>query len=175
MSDILEYYSRKNIQKAILEASKNKEVAIKYASGSFGKRPDVLQFENDIFELAKSGATSFHISEEHWRNPLLLKPGMTKPELDKLRIGWDLCLPEYERVLIVRNKEPRVITFKELAEELKINKIGRHKINDRINIYSIEKNSMKIRQDQIKDFIIRNQKTNERIFKITIENGKEVN
>ncbi|MBI2507578.1 hypothetical protein HYV89_01360 [Candidatus Woesearchaeota archaeon] len=92
MADYLEYYSRKDIQKVILESSRNREVAVKYPSGSFGKRPDSLNFEQDVFELAKQGATSFHVSEEHWRNPLLLKTGMTKNELDKLRIGYDIIL-----------------------------------------------------------------------------------
>jgi len=92
MTDYLDYYSRKDIQKAILESSRNREVAVKYPSGSFGKRPDSLNFEQDVFELAKQGATSFHVSEEHWKNPLLLKPGMTKNELDKLRIGFDLII-----------------------------------------------------------------------------------
>lgn len=92
MTDTLEYYSRKYIQKAILDSSKNREVAIKYSSGSFGKRPDTLNFEQDVFELAKQGATSFHVSEEHWNNPLLLKTGMTKNDLDKLRIGYDILL-----------------------------------------------------------------------------------
>ena len=92
MADYLEFYARKDIQRAILEAAKNKEVAIKYATGSYGKRPDIISFENDVFELAKQGATSFHISEEHWKNPLLLKPGMTKSQLDNLRSGWDLLI-----------------------------------------------------------------------------------
>ncbi|MBI2106143.1 hypothetical protein HYT56_04895 [Candidatus Woesearchaeota archaeon] len=92
MTNYLEFYSRKYIQKAILEAAKNKEVAIKYANGSYGKRPDIISFENDVFELAKQGATSFHVSEEHWKNPLLLKPGMAKTQLDNLRVGWDLII-----------------------------------------------------------------------------------
>ncbi|MEK6835424.1 MAG: DNA primase small subunit domain-containing protein, partial [Nanoarchaeota archaeon] len=58
----------------------------------YGKRPDILQFYNDIEELAKQGATSFNVSEEHWQNPLLLKPGMTKQQLDELRLGWDLII-----------------------------------------------------------------------------------
>jgi len=91
MADFLEFYSRKDIQKAIVSSAVSKEVAIKYAKG-FGKRPDILNFENDVFELAKQGATSFHISEEHWTNPLLLKPGMSKHELDKLRSGFDVLL-----------------------------------------------------------------------------------
>ena len=92
MADFLDYYSRKDIQKAILEASRDREVAVKYHSGSFGKRPDALNFEQDVFELAKQGAVSFHVSEEHWKNPLLLKPAMAKNELDNLRVGYDIIL-----------------------------------------------------------------------------------
>ncbi len=91
-NSLLTYYSRKDIAKEILDISKNREVAVSFNGESFGKRPDTLQFENDITELVKSGATSFHISEEHWSNPLHLKTPMTKRELDDLRIGWDLVL-----------------------------------------------------------------------------------
>ena len=84
MSKVLEHYAGKEVQKALLESSKNKEVAIKYGEKGFGKRPDTLYFENDILDLAKSGATSFHISEELWKNPLQLKPGMTKKQLDEI-------------------------------------------------------------------------------------------
>ncbi len=89
--DILKYYSRKSIQKEIAKISKNREVTAKY-NDNFGKRPDIIQYESDILELAKQGATSFHISEEHWSNPLLLQPGMTKKQLDDLRTGWDFIL-----------------------------------------------------------------------------------
>ena len=92
MSKVLEHYAGKEVQKALLESSKNKEVAIKYGEKGFGKRPDTLYFENDILDLAKSGATSFHISEELWKNPLQLKPGMTKKQLDEIRTGWDLII-----------------------------------------------------------------------------------
>ncbi|MCK4589888.1 MAG: hypothetical protein KAT77_05560, partial [Nanoarchaeota archaeon] len=54
--------------------------------------PDILQYPNDILELAKKGATSFHTSEERWLNPLQLNPDLKKRELDNLRIGWDLVL-----------------------------------------------------------------------------------
>jgi len=87
-----EFYSRKDIQKEIIEISKNREVSVMIGEKGFGKRPDILQFESDIPELIKQGATSFHISEERWSNPLLLKPGMSKKQLDELRIGWDLVL-----------------------------------------------------------------------------------
>ena len=89
--DLREYYSKKEVQNKLMEVSKDREISVKVGD-SFGKRPDILQYPSDIIELVKSGATSFHISEEHWKNPLLLKPGMTKRELNSLRIGWDLIL-----------------------------------------------------------------------------------
>lgn len=118
MADFLEYYSRKDIQKAILESSKNKEVAVKYSSGTFGKRPDSLNFEQDVFELAKQGATSFHISEEHWKNPLLLKPGMTKTQLDNLRQGWDLII----------DIDVKFIEYAKITAELLIDALKFHNI-----------------------------------------------
>ena len=90
--DLRKYYSRKDIQKELLKISENREVSVMFGANSFGKRPDTLQFDNDILELAKKGATSFHISEEHWTNPLLLKPGMTQKQLNDLRIGYDVIL-----------------------------------------------------------------------------------
>jgi len=92
MVSIIDYYSRKDIQKHIMRIAANREMAVKFGDTGFGKRPDVLQFENDILELAKSGATSFHFSEEKWSNPLLLEAGMTKRQLDELRVGWDLII-----------------------------------------------------------------------------------
>ncbi|MEK6973886.1 MAG: DNA primase small subunit domain-containing protein [Nanoarchaeota archaeon] len=99
-----DYYSRKEIQSKIVSAAKNKEIGVLFHDGNFGKRPDVLQYDNDILELVKQGAYSFHISEETWQNPLMLKSGMSKKDLDDLRIGWDLVLDtdskhlEYSRI-----------------------------------------------------------------------------
>src|SRR3989338_7180285 len=91
--EILKYYSRKDVQKKILESAKDREIGVKYGKdGGFGKRPDVLQFDNDILELVKGGATSFHVSEERWKNPLLIQTGMSKSQLDNIRIGWDAIL-----------------------------------------------------------------------------------
>ena len=92
MVSIIDYYSRKDVQEQIMKIAANREMAVKFGDKGFGKRPDVLQFENDILELAKSGATSFHFSEEKWSNPLLLEAGMTKRQLDELRVGWDLII-----------------------------------------------------------------------------------
>ena len=115
MADFLDFYSRKDIQKAIVNASQNKEIAVKYATGGFGKRPDILNFENDVFELAKKGATSFHVSEELWSNPLLIKTGMTQAQADKLRIGWDFII-DIDTKFIDYSK----ITALSLIEALKI-------------------------------------------------------
>ena len=85
------YYSRPDVLKAIFSFSKNREVVPRYFEG-FGKRPDSLQYESDIFEMAKRGATSFHCSEELWRDPLEISTGMDEKQLNKLRIGWDLLV-----------------------------------------------------------------------------------
>src|SRR3989338_7002432 len=81
------YYSRPDIQKAIFEFSKNREVCPRYFEG-FGKRPDSLQYPRDVFELVKKGATSFHCSEEIWSDPLQIETGMKEEKLNSLRIGW---------------------------------------------------------------------------------------
>ncbi len=88
----LKYYSRLEIQKAIVESCPNREVSVMLGKDSFGRRPDILNYESDVLELAKQGATSFHVSEEHWQNPLKLMPGMTKRQLEELRVGWDFIL-----------------------------------------------------------------------------------
>ena len=90
ISTLLKYYKRSDVQKAIVQAAENKEIAVVYGSKGYGKRPDILKYPNDVLTLAKQGATSFHCSEELWNNPLELHPGLSKTELDNLRIGWDL-------------------------------------------------------------------------------------
>jgi len=85
------YYSRPEIQKAIFNFAENREVVPRYFEG-FGKRPDTLQYPGDIFELVKKGATSFHCSQEIWKDPLKLSIGMAKKEGDSLRMGWDFLI-----------------------------------------------------------------------------------
>ena len=92
MDPILQHYSRKDIQKAILSISKNREVVAKLKGDRFNRRPDVLLHEADILELVKQGATSFHMSVERWNDPLKLTQSMGKREMDQLRSGWDLLL-----------------------------------------------------------------------------------
>jgi len=91
MDSVLKHYSRREIQEEILKNTENREVAVRYKE-IFGKRPDVIKYPSDIREAAKQGATSFHCSEEIWTNPMLLKPGTPKKQLDVIRKGWDLVI-----------------------------------------------------------------------------------
>ena len=98
-STTLKFYKRKDIQKAMVEHCRNKEVGVRYGDG-FGKRPDVLTYPRDVIELAIQGVTSFHAGEELWENPLSLNNNLNRKELDQLRTGWDLVLdidcPDWE-------------------------------------------------------------------------------
>jgi len=85
------YYSKPEIQKAIFEFSKNREICPRYFEG-FGTRPDTFQYTGDILELVKKGATSFHCSEEIWQDPLNIVTGMNEQQANELRTGWDLLL-----------------------------------------------------------------------------------
>ena len=87
----LSHYKRSDVQEEIIANAKDREIAVKY-NDNFGKRPDILRNAVDILELVKQGATSFHASEELWRNTLQLDTSMRRHELDNLRIGWDLIL-----------------------------------------------------------------------------------
>ncbi len=87
----LRFYKRIEIQNALVEHAKHKEVGVRYGDG-FGKRPDILMYPRDILELALRGCTSFHVSEENWFNPLHISSDLKRKELDNLRKGWDLVL-----------------------------------------------------------------------------------
>jgi len=91
ISTRLKHYKRRDVQEEMIYHAMDREVAIRF-NESFGKRPDVLNNPRDILELVKQGATSFHVSEEIWNNPLQLSPEMRKQDLDKLRRGWDLVI-----------------------------------------------------------------------------------
>lgn len=99
-SQILHYYSRKDVQQQLLEMSKKREIVGVYGNGSFDKRPNILAYPNDIIEMVRKGVVSFHGSVEKWSNPMRLESGMTNNQLEDLRIGWDLILdpdcPDFE-------------------------------------------------------------------------------
>lgn len=88
----LEYYQQQDVQEAILRVYPDeREFACRYVD-TFGRRPEIIQYPNDIGALAKRGVTSFHLSIERWRFPQCLRKGITKSKLDDLRIGWDLVI-----------------------------------------------------------------------------------
>ncbi len=93
--EVLEFYSREDVQTAIAREAKDKEVGMKYDYGTkygYGKRPDVINNPADVLELAKNGATSFHFSEEIWKDPLQLNLDLKQKEMEELRKGWDLII-----------------------------------------------------------------------------------
>lgn len=116
---VLAYYGRKDVQKAIALTAKNKEIAVKFGEKGFGKRPDVIEYPNDVLEFAKKGATSFHCSEELWSNPLNVQTGATKRESDVLRVGWDLVI----------DIDCKWLEYSGIAADLLIKAIKYHGIN----------------------------------------------
>ncbi len=92
LGSCLRYYKRLDIQKAIVEAAKDREISVRYLDEGFGKRPDILMNYNDVLENVKQRASSFHCSEELWLNPLQISTNMKKDEITRLRKGWDLVL-----------------------------------------------------------------------------------
>ena len=89
---IWSWYSRESVQKALVEVGKNREVASVFQDGSFGKRPDVIQYPADVVQAVAEGTISFHGSVEQWSNPMELDVGMMKAQMDKLRTGWSLLI-----------------------------------------------------------------------------------
>lgn len=87
----LDYYSRKDVLKELVEISRDREIQVWFGSIP-GQRPETINFEGDILASVKRGMSSFHVSEERWRDALKLKSGLSKSDLDNLRIGWDMIL-----------------------------------------------------------------------------------
>lgn len=85
------YYSRIEIQKAILGFAKDREIGVMF-DGYFGKRPDVIEYLSDVKALVDKGIFSFHCSEERWANALLLGTEKRIQDRDNNRVGWDLIL-----------------------------------------------------------------------------------
>ena len=115
----LMYYSFPEVKKAIFEFSKNRECVPRYFEG-FGKRPDAFQYESDILEFVKKGATSFHCSQELWRDPLEISTELSKKEFDELRSGWDLLL----------DIDSPYLEYSKIYAELLIDALKFHSINN---------------------------------------------
>lgn len=72
-TEILAYYSREEVQEALLKAAKEREVVGVYRTGAFGQRPNTLLYPQDILSQVRSGVVEFHYSPELWDNPLTLQ------------------------------------------------------------------------------------------------------
>ncbi len=92
LSKVLKHYKKIDVQQAIIDGATDKEISGSYGGKGYTRRPDVLQYPTDVIEMVKKGVTSFHASEELWRNPLQIKTGSPRREMDDLRKGWDLVL-----------------------------------------------------------------------------------
>lgn len=94
------YYTRKDVLEAMVKAAKDREIAGEYYNGKFDKRPNLIEYPNDISEMVSKGVIGFHGSVERWSNPMRLGSGLIKDELDKLRTSWDLIIdpdcPDFE-------------------------------------------------------------------------------
>jgi len=114
LQKIYNWYSKESVQKAILEVANNREIVSVYNDSAFGKRPDILQYPADILQAVSEGALSFHGSIEQWTNPMKLEAGMSKKDLDSMRIGWSLFFdPD------VKDFEIAKIVTRIIAEALK--------------------------------------------------------
>lgn len=91
LRDTLLWYKRPEVRAAMIEGAIKKEIGVRFGD-SFGKRPDALEYDQEILDAAQRGATSFHASEELWSNPRSIETGMNKQATNDIRIGWDLVL-----------------------------------------------------------------------------------
>jgi hypothetical protein len=86
--DILRYYSREDVQDALLRVARDREVVGVFKNGSFGPRPSSIVYPQDIVAMVKTGIVEFHCSIEHWSRPM----GLKSDNYEGLRTGWDLIL-----------------------------------------------------------------------------------
>ncbi len=88
--NVYDYYSNDFITEQIMKFAKGREIAGRFWNGTYDKRPNILQYPADIIQMARNGVTSFHLSVEHWTNPMALVT--EKENYDKLRAGWDFII-----------------------------------------------------------------------------------
>ena len=85
---IINYYSSDFICSQMVANSRGREVAAAFPDGRYDKRPNIIQYQSDVVQMARKGITSFHLSTERWSNPM----GLIAENYDLLRTGWDFVL-----------------------------------------------------------------------------------
>lgn len=86
--EILSYYSREDVQEALLKLARSRETVGAYKEGGFDHRPNMLVYAKDIGAMVRRGIVEFHTSVERWSQPM----GLSEGNYDELRSGWDLIL-----------------------------------------------------------------------------------
>jgi len=84
--ELLAYYGREDVSRAISEFAHNREVVGRFADGGYGKRPATILYPGDVVRMVKEGVVSFHCSVELWKNPMALETGKEQ------RLGWDFLI-----------------------------------------------------------------------------------
>ncbi|RLI97416.1 MAG: hypothetical protein DRO96_00680 [Candidatus Aenigmatarchaeota archaeon] len=110
-TEILRYYFNPDIIEQILSIADNREVVGTFYDGSYDKRPNILQYPDDIKEMVRRGIVSFHASVERWSSPM----SITQNNQSQLRVGWDFILDIDSKVGIEEAK----ITAKMICKFLK--------------------------------------------------------
>ncbi|MBI4021630.1 MAG: hypothetical protein HY369_05285 [Candidatus Aenigmarchaeota archaeon] len=72
-AQILAYYAREDVQQALVDAGRDREVVGVFKTGAFGTRPNMLLYPGDVLAQARAGAIEFHCSLERWERPMLLQ------------------------------------------------------------------------------------------------------
>lgn len=116
----LSYYARKDIQRAIFEFCKNRETVANFNNKYFAKRPDTFDYPSDVVNAARQGATSFHCSEEIWKNPLDINTDMTPSQYNEIKVGWDLLI----------DIDSPFLDFGKIAARLLIEVLEKHGVNN---------------------------------------------
>jgi DNA primase catalytic subunit len=88
LRDIIDYYSRDDVQQALLGVARDREVVGVFRNGSFAKRPNTIIYPQDIVAMIRQGVQEFHCSLERWSQPMALR----QENYNDLRKGWDLIL-----------------------------------------------------------------------------------
>ncbi|MCK4997003.1 hypothetical protein KAS08_01745 [Candidatus Pacearchaeota archaeon] len=88
----LSHYARKDVQAAMFEFCKGRETVANFNNKYFSKRPDTFDYPSDVLSIARTGATSFHCSEEIWKNPMDIDTNMTPAQYNEIKAGWDLLI-----------------------------------------------------------------------------------
>ncbi|MEK6933694.1 MAG: hypothetical protein AABW75_02340 [Nanoarchaeota archaeon] len=115
------YYSNPKIQEALVKFATDREVVPRYFE-FFGKRPDIIQYSNDIMSAVNKGATSFHASEEIWSNVLQLSSEITQEQMSELRKSWDLVIDIDSRYFDLSKEAAKLVI--DLIEEYGIKNYG---------------------------------------------------